>query len=133
MTELINNKRIDKVHPLAAPARRGVRSISNIAPRLMCQYLGQLQLHLDPGPSLLEDRLADFAISFCHFQMTIAGEVSRGSSVFGVSMADFWQKFGVFLPKVLQPEKEAVILTTSPFNNVATMRFSGEVFTQNFE
>ena len=101
MTELINNKRIDKVHPLAARARRGLRSISNIAPRLMCQYLGQLQLHLDPGPSLLEDRLADFAISFCHFHMTIAGEVSRGSSVFGVSMADFWQKFGVFLPKVL--------------------------------
>ena len=92
MTELINNKRIDKVHPLAARARRGLRSISNIAPRLMCQYLGQLQLHLDPGPSLLEDRLADFAISFRHFHMTIAGEVSRDSSVFGVSMADFWQK-----------------------------------------
>ena len=25
-----------------------------------------------------------------------------------------------------------MILTTSPFNNVATMRFSGEDFTQNF-
>ena len=67
MTELINNKRIDKVHPLAARARRGVRSISNIAPRLMCQYLGQLQLHLDPGPSLLEDRLADFPSPFAIF------------------------------------------------------------------
>ena len=106
MTELINNKRIDKVHPLAARARRGLRSISNIAPRLMCQYLGQLQLHLDPGPSLLEDRLADFAISFRHFHkkkknMKIAGEVSRDSSVFGVSMADFWQKVLSLLPKVL--------------------------------
>ena len=102
MTELINNKRIDKVHPLAARARRGVRSISNIAPRLMCQYLGQLQLHLDPGPSLLEDRLADFAISFCHFHMTIAGEVSRGSSV-------FWGFNGRLLAEILSLFTKSVI------------------------